>query len=306
QMFTGKKFGTAKTASVVTQFDYTRDYSKVLNLNTATKTQLASITGISSGAAARIIEYRDKNNGFKSVDELLKVSGITLANFTEMQRYLYLPENEGKVNLNTATKTQLQTLSGVGSTLAQRIIDYRTATPGGFKDITDLKNITGISDGIYAGIKNSVTVIDGANTFLGEAYFSPKDKIEDKIINYINKAEYTIEFALFTFTEVDIANALIAAKNRGVVVRGIFEDAQINITGCQYTPLKNAGIKVIKDKNSYCMHHKYIIIDGRIVITGSFNWTASANVKNDENIVILKDKPTAIQYYEDFKKILAY
>lgn len=63
----------------------------------------------------------------------------------------------GKVNINTATASQLDTLPGIGATYAQRIIDYRT-TKGGFKSLSELKNIKGIGDKTFAKLKDRTTI----------------------------------------------------------------------------------------------------------------------------------------------------
>ena len=61
-----------------------------------------------------------------------------------------------KVNINTATKEELMTLSGIGESKAEEIITYRKSTP--FKTIEDLKNVSGIGDATYEQIKNHITV----------------------------------------------------------------------------------------------------------------------------------------------------
>ena len=63
----------------------------------------------------------------------------------------------GKVNLNTATLAELDTLPGIGPAIAQRIIDYRTQN-GDFKTIDDLKKVRGIGDALFSQIKDSITV----------------------------------------------------------------------------------------------------------------------------------------------------
>lgn len=63
----------------------------------------------------------------------------------------------GKININTATQTELETLSGIGPSTAQKIIDYRN-TNGDFENIEDIKNVPGIGDAKFESIKDSIEV----------------------------------------------------------------------------------------------------------------------------------------------------
>lgn len=70
-------------------------------------------------------------------------------------------ENDGKVNLNTASEEELQTLSGIGETRAKSIIEYRE-TNGGFQSIEDLMKVEGIKEGVFEKIKDRITVNAGS------------------------------------------------------------------------------------------------------------------------------------------------
>jgi phosphatidylserine/phosphatidylglycerophosphate/cardiolipin synthase-like enzyme len=140
-----------------------------------------------------------------------------------------------------------------------------------------------------------------------ESYFSPTDGTTAKIINAINSADFTLDVALFTFTNNDLGDAVIAAKNRGVAVRCIMENE--NYIGSEYSKLVNAGIPVISHANiTNDFHHKYCIIDAQqvssdpIVISGSHNWSNSAEEEYDENTLIIHDEIIANQYLEEFSK----
>lgn len=67
------------------------------------------------------------------------------------------PVISGKININTATINQLDSLPGIGATYAQRIIDYRTAK-GGFKSLSEIENIKGIGDKTFAKLKDRITI----------------------------------------------------------------------------------------------------------------------------------------------------
>lgn len=140
-----------------------------------------------------------------------------------------------------------------------------------------------------------------------ESYFSPTDATASKIVTAINSANYSLDIAMFTFTDNDLGDAVVAAKNRGVNVRCIIEN--VSYFGSEYTKLVNAGISVISHENvTNDFHHKYCIIDAvntssdPIVVTGSHNWSNSANDDYDENTLIIHDAIVANQYLEEFSK----
>jgi hypothetical protein len=138
-----------------------------------------------------------------------------------------------------------------------------------------------------------------------ESYFSPTDNTTAEIVNAINSADHELDIAMFTFINNDIGDAVIAAKNRGVYVRCIIEN--VSYFGSEYNGLVNAGITVLSHESvNFDFHHKYCIIDAQHassdpqVITGSHNWTNSAEEEYDENTLIIHDHIIAQQYTEEF------
>jgi phosphatidylserine/phosphatidylglycerophosphate/cardiolipin synthase-like enzyme len=138
-----------------------------------------------------------------------------------------------------------------------------------------------------------------------ESYFSPTDQTSSHIISSISSADYTCFVSMFTLTHNDIGDELIAAKNRGVDVRVIMENE--SYIGSEYNNLVNAGISVISHESlPFDYHHKYAVIDAGyvssdpLVITGSHNWTNSAEEEYDENTLIIHDEITAGNYLEEF------
>lgn len=138
-----------------------------------------------------------------------------------------------------------------------------------------------------------------------EIYFSKDTNIENIIIQNIDKAKKSLYVMMFAFTNKNIATALIKAKNRGVEVKVILDKVQHRFQRkySVYKYLKDNNIDIKFDKNRFKLHNKVLIIDNKIVITGSYNYTKRANIYNDENILIIKDKNITQQYISDFNRV---
>ncbi len=139
------------------------------------------------------------------------------------------------------------------------------------------------------------------NNYSLENYFCPQDECKKQILQKINNANQTIKFMLFTFTDQDIAHAIIQKHNEGIKVKGIIENFQ-NKKYWQ-VPLfekNNITIKIHSQKN--LQHNKIIIIDD-LVITGSYNPTNAANTINDENILIITQEDVVSEYKNYFNEI---
>jgi len=162
----------------------------------------------------------------------------------------------------------------------------------GYKKEFDLLNSN--DDSLYQGF--SVDNVD--------IYFSPDSNFEDKIIALINSAQKSVYFLAFSFTNEDIANALIDAKNRGVEVKGVFDEGQNDYQEySKYDYLLDNGVDVKIDGNSYKLHSKVFIIDDNITITGSYNFTKQADDYNNENSLIIKDSNITAKYQDNFLTI---
>jgi phosphatidylserine/phosphatidylglycerophosphate/cardiolipin synthase-like enzyme len=137
-----------------------------------------------------------------------------------------------------------------------------------------------------------------------ETYFSPEDLVAGHILAIIQNANESIYFLAYSFTADDLGAAIRQRAAEGLPVAGVMEDGQINSNqGSEYDSFLQAGMDVRRDGNDGQMHDKVIIIDRSIVITGSYNFTASAAEQNDENVVIIHDPAIASQYMEEFQHI---
>jgi phosphatidylserine/phosphatidylglycerophosphate/cardiolipin synthase-like enzyme len=138
-----------------------------------------------------------------------------------------------------------------------------------------------------------------------EIYFSPEDKVAKRIVALIQGAQESIFFMAYNFTSNDIGNAIMQQALAGVYVSGVMDDTQVNSSqGTEYDPFMQAGLDVRLDGNQDgLMHHKVMIIDQKIVITGSYNFTASAEANNDENEVIIFSPEIAMRFFGEFQRV---
>jgi len=138
-----------------------------------------------------------------------------------------------------------------------------------------------------------------------EVYFSPSDMVASKIISAINQANFSIFFALLTFTNSNLSNAINARYNAGVRnIKGILDNNTDQ--GSQYPFLSTFSEVLIDTDKTAQLHHKYCLIDPThiysdpILITGSYNWSNSAETRNDENVIIVYDMLLVNLYLQEF------
>lgn len=152
-----------------------------------------------------------------------------------------------------------------------------------------------------AATPNPEVKVDGMSV---ETYFSPDDKAANHLIALIQNSATRIDFMAFSLTSDSIASALIARLNAGVDVRGVMDASQVESnTGGEFANLRQDGVDVRLSQGDGLMHHKVMIIDGRYVVTGSYNFTGNAERSNDENLLIIDDPALAAQYEAEFEKV---
>ncbi|RRR65710.1 MAG: DUF1669 domain-containing protein [Candidatus Viridilinea halotolerans] len=161
--------------------------------------------------------------------------------------------------------------------------------------------------GRFGSMKSGPTpnpLVEG-KTWRAETYFSPHEPVRERIINLLANAQERIDVMAFAFTDDAIGAALLERHAAGVAVRGVFERRNANGIGSEFPLLSAEGVDILHDGNCYTMHHKVIIIDQRIVITGSYNFTARAETINDENTLIIHDRNLAAAYSTEFARVYA-
>ncbi len=137
-----------------------------------------------------------------------------------------------------------------------------------------------------------------------EVCFTPPSGCLSKIISKINESQKSIYIQAYSFTAKEVKNALIQAWKRGVKIEIIVDRGQKKAKGSIIHDLAIEKIPIYLDCVSGLAHNKVMIIDERIVITGSFNFTKAANTRNAENLLVIQDRKLASIYKQNWDQRL--
>ena len=188
--------------------------------------------------------------------------------------------------------------------------------PGGIFGVQTVTPTAAISTG-SSPVPEAPTAVN-ASADWWEVYFTDpvnvnnpaewQGSIEGRLIEKINAAQTSIHIASFEFDLTPVAEALIAAKQRGVDVRWVTDDesglgADEDPDRGQFAMLQKAGIEVRSDDRSALMHDKFWIFDGKILWTGSTNITESGIFKQDNNTIVFHSPELATIYEREFQEM---
>ena len=134
-----------------------------------------------------------------------------------------------------------------------------------------------------------------------QVFFSPKGGCTEAIVELIDKASVSVYVQAFGFTSPPIRDALIRARKRGVEVLALVDKSNRENPRSIMPALREAGVEVLVDDQHTIAHNKLMLVDGRTVLTGSFNFTVSAEKDYAENILILHSPELAAIYLENFR-----
>jgi phosphatidylserine/phosphatidylglycerophosphate/cardiolipin synthase-like enzyme len=140
-----------------------------------------------------------------------------------------------------------------------------------------------------------------------QIYFSRSDPVANVILREINGAKKSIHLLMYSLTDHEIADALIAAAKRGVDVKIVFDKSQ----GEEKNSLTDEVIEALGPKRAVyrngkgrgIMHEKMAIYDGLTVTLGSYNWTNNAKANNWENLIVLRDTHIASECSAEFQRV---
>ncbi len=133
-----------------------------------------------------------------------------------------------------------------------------------------------------------------------DVYFSPKGGATEAVVRALNAAQQTVFVQAYSFTSKPIAEALIHARQRGVVVHVILDKSNVTENYSDADFIAHHDIPVLIDAKHPIAHNKIMIIDRQTVITGSFNFTRQAEEQNAENLLVIHDQGMAERYLENW------
>lgn len=136
-----------------------------------------------------------------------------------------------------------------------------------------------------------------------QSAFCPSPACEELVLETLEGSTSRIWVAMYSFTNADLAQGLITAKNKGVDVRVVVEKQQAGGQYSQHQELAAAGIPVRIDANPSLMHHKFGVVDNGVVITGSMNWTGNGVGENNENLVIIASSELNTKFASEFDSV---
>src|SRR3954464_1740379 len=139
-----------------------------------------------------------------------------------------------------------------------------------------------------------------------KVYFSPHGGCTEAVVGALNSAKYTVYVQAYSFTSAPIAKALVDAYRRGVKVQIILDKSQRTEKYSSADFVRDAGIPTFIDDKHAIAHNKIMIIDQGTILTGSFNFTKSAEQNNAENLLVIHDPSLAQQYLQNWKAHAAH
>jgi cardiolipin hydrolase len=148
-----------------------------------------------------------------------------------------------------------------------------------------------------------ITSSAGAETCDVNTYYSPTEKIAPIIIQELQGATQTIQASLFGLTNDELADTLITLSKAGIKVEVAVDKRQAKVLGSDIKKLTDAGIPVYIKKTGILEHNKYVIIDGKVLILGSFNWSHGAQAQDNSDAVLKNCPENVLKAQTDWQRI---
>jgi phosphatidylserine/phosphatidylglycerophosphate/cardiolipin synthase-like enzyme len=150
-------------------------------------------------------------------------------------------------------------------------------------------------------LDEQVTVVNGSQIVV--IFTSEDPALETAIVPIVQSATTSVRFLTFSFTDYPLADAMSQRAQAGVDVAGVFEKVGSETEAAELRTLMCRKLPVRQDGNPGFLHHKFIVVDERIVITGSMNYSTNAETNNDENVIIIDNADIARLYLQEFERV---
>ena len=157
---------------------------------------------------------------------------------------------------------------------------------------------------LVAGIHGCTKCLEKKDPKIVEVCFTPGGNCLHIVEKAILAAEDEIFIQAYVFTSRPIALALIRAHTKGVLIKVLVDRSQLTYKGSQIKRLIKKGIPVWVDEVEGIAHNKVLILDDRYIVTGSYNWTAAAEGRNAENLILIDHKATNDAYRANWEERL--
>ncbi len=255
-------------------------------------------------AAGRIGELEGQVTGF--ADQITSLQNDLDERNAQVEDLLSEVENKSAqiVNLQSEIADKEAEISSLEAQLDENITTIASLE----SQVTSLKQQVATKDNEISNLRQELENLEAAILRLKErpevlgAYFSPNGLCEERILYWIGRANRTIHILIYSFSLDSIGNALVDAHRRGIEVKVVFEESW---TGGVFEDdkLRAAGIAVRTDTNSRSMNNKVMIVDGVVVVTGSYDWSETAQIFNNENLIVIKSASIGSMYEGEFSRI---
>ena len=136
---------------------------------------------------------------------------------------------------------------------------------------------------------------------VAEAHFAPREECAETLQRLLDDARHSVDICVFTITDNSVVRRVLAAHRRGVKLRIVSDNEKSLDRGSDIDRLRQEGVPVRLDRSENHMHHKFALFDRRLLVTGSYNWTRSADERNRENIAVTDDRRLVEQFLEEFE-----
>ncbi|KPP75411.1 mitochondrial cardiolipin hydrolase-like [Scleropages formosus] len=140
---------------------------------------------------------------------------------------------------------------------------------------------------------------------LKEVLFFPTSVtcVEHLLLRHLLSATSSLDLCVFAFSNQELSRTVLLLRSRGVAVRILTDKNYMIMSGSQIGALRRAGTCVRHDLEAVHMHHKFAVVDGRLLITGSLNWTVTAIQSNRENILVTEEPDLVRPFIREFEQL---